>query len=618
MLVPFFAMALALAQPPHPAAVPVCGGITAGKLSEPPNVDMWKQPIDAGGLHEIVLAVHSADKATRFCYRYRFNGVEESKAPALHVHAGERFAIRIVNDIASQSAGEFVSSRDIPPCKPMKMPSATVTLYSGYLNHTIEDRYLPMTATDTNIHLHGFQGPPSEEDVFLSTLSTPMHACEYAITIPPTQPPGTYFYHSHAHGSAFNEMAGGLSGAWIVDPRTPQLPRSAQHLIVIRYRVPFATEGPDLNEDAIDRAGAAHLGALPLASPVPYDAFEPPPWPVTFPMQAGKASLDPSGCMGKMAESVVTVDETAVPASLDVAAGQTQLLRIVNALSDTSKLLRLVDSHGRAVTMRVAAFDGIPVSGNVVTPLSRYLPQRQVMLAPAARADVEATLGVGETLTLESEPYCQGADAFRERRESLLRIHAVERPGAFVLSASPVRVADTPAVKLIDYVRAHPTVIRRRAIAFTEYAIPRHGKIPSHAGYYLVDITNPHFHEHPFWPTYERGATTPSNPDIVVKGGTVEEWFLINTTLEVHAFHIHQITTVDENGPAGVPIAEDTVFMPVGKVLANPKDPNYPLIEPSVTRVILDFRHAPRGTYVFHCHMMYHEDNGMMATIEVI
>jgi FtsP/CotA-like multicopper oxidase with cupredoxin domain len=33
----------------------------------------------------------------------------------------------------------------------------------------------------------------------------------------------------------------------------------------------------------------------------------------------------------------------------------------------------------------------------------------------------------------------------------------------------------------------------------------------------------------------------------------------------------------------------------------------------------VDFRNpAIRGTFVFHCHMLDHEDGGMMATIKVI
>ncbi|MDE1887157.1 MAG: multicopper oxidase domain-containing protein, partial [Gammaproteobacteria bacterium] len=57
--------------------------------------------------------------------------------------------------------------------------------------------------------------------------------------------------------------------------------------------------------------------------------------------------------------------------------------------------------------------------------------------------------------------------------------------------------------------------------------------------------------------------------------------------------------------------------VPVGKLLPNLHDPNFPLIQPSITKIILDFRHVPRGTFVFHCHMLFHEDHGMMGTIRV-
>ena len=57
---------------------------------------------------------------------------------------------------------------------------------------------------------------------------------------------------------------------------------------------------------------------------------------------------------------------------------------------------------------------------------------------------------------------------------------------------------------------------------------------------------------------------------------------------------------------------------PVGTLLPNPKDPAYPLVKPSRTKVLLDFRNVPRGTFLFHCHMLFHEDAGMMAVIKVV
>ncbi|MGA8532607.1 MAG: multicopper oxidase domain-containing protein [Candidatus Tumulicola sp.] len=104
----------------------------------------------------------------------------------------------------------------------------------------------------------------------------------------------------------------------------------------------------------------------------------------------------------------------------------------------------------------------------------------------------------------------------------------------------------------------------------------------------------------------------------MVKRGTIEEWYLINATMEAHAFHIHQMTFVQEKSPEGVALTADTVFVAVGKLLPNRRDPNYPLVQPRTTKILLDFRNVPRGTFVFHCHMLFHEDRGMMAIIQVV
>ncbi|HEX3456933.1 MAG TPA: multicopper oxidase domain-containing protein, partial [Candidatus Baltobacteraceae bacterium] len=108
------------------------------------------------------------------------------------------------------------------------------------------------------------------------------------------------------------------------------------------------------------------------------------------------------------------------------------------------------------------------------------------------------------------------------------------------------------------------------------------------------------------------------NPDVVVKRGSVEEWYLLNASMEAHAFHIHQMSFVLEKSDAGIPVTVDTAFVRIGRLLPNHRYPNYPLIKPSITKILLDFRHVPRGTFVFHCHMLFHEDAGMMAIIKVV
>ncbi|MGH8214321.1 MAG: multicopper oxidase family protein [Rhodanobacteraceae bacterium] len=591
---------------------------THGVVTPPQDVDMWQAPLDASGEHELILAVHNDQGGDRFCYTYRWRGVEHTVAPAIHVRRGETFAIRIVNDIASRSPGESVSSIAIPSCKPMVMPGAPVQHWIGYLNHVIDDRYFTVGPIDTNLHLHGFEGPASEENVFLSTLSTPMHACEYRITIPRNQPPGTYIYHPHAHGAADAELGNGLVGVWIVDPDSPQIPRMDQHVLLITYQVGQPNDGPSPTHaegHAYGTAAAMHDAAIKPAQPVRYDPFNPPPWPTAAPLRGGSISIN--GCSGPFAESLISIDGANAPTTLRIPARHTQLLRIVNGAADSPKLLRIRDAQGRALPFELVERDGVPVSGDMQHPYAHYLAMPELMLSPMSRAAILLTAPAGTSFVLSSEPWCEGF--VRETHHDLLRITAVANAEDHpqLLRSTPIAVSDTPAARLVAWVHAHPALVHRRAITFTQYTFPKQGKIPRHRAYYITDTTHPDFHEHPFWPVFQPGATVPSNPDVVVKQGTIEVWYLINATLENHDFHIHQMKFVQERNYSGIPMTVDTVFQPVGKTLPNPTDPNYPLIQPSVTKVILDFRYVPKGTFVFHCHMLAHEDLGMMASIRV-
>jgi suppressor of ftsI len=602
----------------------ICGPFGGPReLVEPPDVEVWTLPVNASGEHELILTVRADGKgdSARYCYSYALNGTEYSVAPTIRVRRGEHFALRVVNEIVGPSKAATVASSAIPTCMPMSMPALTTNHYVGYLNHTIDDRWMKMAPVDTNIHLHGYQGPAAEENIFLSSLSTPMHACEYHITIPPTQPAGTYMYHPHAHGSSDAEVATGLDGVWIVEPDQPQLPRSAEHVIMLRYRIPFENDNPYAPvTDPIFPAAMAHEAALRPSPPVPYDPFHPPPWPVTYPMSASGVSLDPSGCNGIASDVYVAANGSDTPVSLRLPAGAPQLLRIVNGTSDSATALQMHDASGRVQPIHLVGLDGIPVSGDSAHPLSSYVATNELMMTSMSRADILLTVNQGDKVTISSEHYCEGADAFYQLHHNLIKIDATAAATGPVASipSAPAVIADTPAGKLVALARAHPELVHRRALTFTEYVLPKKGKTPPHQAYYITDTTNPNFQEHPFWPVYASGATVPSNADLVIKRGTIEAWYLINTTLESHAFHIHQMAFVQERTVPGTPLMADTVFVPVGTLLPNRKDPNYPLVKPRITKILLDFRHVPRGTFVFHCHMLFHEDRGMMAIIKVI
>jgi FtsP/CotA-like multicopper oxidase with cupredoxin domain len=101
-------------------------------------------------------------------------------------------------------------------------------------------------------------------------------------------------------------------------------------------------------------------------------------------------------------------------------------------------------------------------------------------------------------------------------------------------------------------------------------------------------------------------------PNIVAKQGTVEDWIIENRSRELHAFHIHQLhfLLLEYAGrQVNEAFLRDTVNVPYydGRSLA------YPSI-----RVRMDFRDPNIvGTFVYHCHLLEHEDKGMMGSIRV-
>ena len=99
---------------------------------------------------------------------------------------------------------------------------------------------------------------------------------------------------------------------------------------------------------------------------------------------------------------------------------------------------------------------------------------------------------------------------------------------------------------------------------------------------------------------------------MIVSNGDVEDWTIENRTRELHAFHIHQLhfLLLQSNGtPADEPFLRDTVNVQYW----DGKSATYPSV-----KLRMDFRN-PRiaGTFVYHCHLLEHEDGGMMGTIQV-
>ena len=99
--------------------------------------------------------------------------------------------------------------------------------------------------------------------------------------------------------------------------------------------------------------------------------------------------------------------------------------------------------------------------------------------------------------------------------------------------------------------------------------------------------------------------------------GNNEEWTIINRSFSDHPFHIHQnpFLLTHVNGiPLPVPEWRDTILVPraVGEV------PNIVNATPGTVTIRMHFDPNFTGKFVMHCHILTHEDVGMMQALEVI
>ncbi len=103
-----------------------------------------------------------------------------------------------------------------------------------------------------------------------------------------------------------------------------------------------------------------------------------------------------------------------------------------------------------------------------------------------------------------------------------------------------------------------------------------------------------------------------SPPNIVVHQGDVEDWTIENRSPEDHVFHIHQIHFIVQavNGkPVNDPTERDTIDVPYWSGTGP-----YPSV-----KLRMDFRDPNTvGTFLYHCHILKHEDLGMMGSIQVL
>ena len=418
-----------------------------------------------------------------------------------------------------------------------------------------------MTITSLNIHYHGTNtSPQCHGDQVIHTVINSGETFNYSLHFPASEPPGLYWYHPHIHGIAEAAVQGGASGAIIVggianfQPAVAGLP---ERVLVVRDQPVAGTPAPG----GIIPSWDVTLNYVPI----PY---------------------------------VSTPTPGFIPSVIQMQTGGKEFWRVSNSSADTILDLQLMyDNVAQPLTL--VALDGVPIGSQDGTVPGQTLTQTDILIPPAGRAEFIVTApgasvknAVFQTLNINTGP-----DGDNDPTRPLAVIQTSSSRPPLPTAEAPSGTVSGPLFS--NLATATPTAAR--TLYFSEV---------------VSDPSNPASPTN-FFITVDGATPTlfdPNNPpSIVTTQGSVEDWTIQNRAEENHEFHLHQVhfLLMAVNGVPVPPSQQqyyDTIQVPYWSGTGP---------YPSVT-VRADFRGPDIGDFVYHCHILGHEDGGMMAIIRVL
>jgi FtsP/CotA-like multicopper oxidase with cupredoxin domain len=512
--------------------------------------------------------VREPDGALRYCYLL----ADGTQSPTLRLAPGDTLILTLKNALS------------VPAPEPAGAPAHThMTAMPAESATSAADPCTSgaMTPLATNLHFHGTSLPPlcHQDDVMKTSIQPSDAPFEYRFRIPPDEPPGLYWYHPHIHGFSAPEMQGGASGALIIEG-LERVNRAVaglpERVLVIRDQgllnpnAPPSKSEPVVPKLLIDRDGDSANNGTGFGQPAKDLSvnFVPVPYP-DYP-----------------------------PAVLRMRPGERQLWRVLNSSSVTYLNLALI--FGRVPQqLGVVAIDGVPInSGGAAFPSIDWVDH--IGLPPGARAELIVDgprPGVPALLVTRTVDTGQGGenDPNRALAAIVAAADAPEPEARLPASAPPLPPPARPWLGSVAPVRV-------RRLYFSEK---------------LTDPKDPNSAT-TFYITVEGQTPAPFDPasplpNIVVRQGDVEDWIIENRSTELHDLHIHQLhfLLLEWSGVrVNEPFVRDTVNVPY----FNGRTLRYPSV-----RLRMDFRDPNIvGTFAYHCHLLEHQDGGMMGTIRVL
>ena len=240
--------------------------------------------------------------------------------------------------------------------------------------------------------------------------------------------------------------------------------------------------------------------------------------------------------------------------------GETQRWRLLNATANVTYLLHL-DGH----QLHQIAKDG--------NTLNETWTREAINLAPGERVEVLIQGGPAGTYALRTLPISTG---FTTQKDATL--------ATLVVDGDPMTPEPLPTTLLPVEDLSTVDIDAQRRFTFQNGTFPSTPRDTS------------------FWVNSK--AFDGTRDDAVVRLNTTEEWVIRNASGTWHPFHIHvnDYQVVAVNGqPVPLRYHEDTTGIP-------------PFGEFTMRTRFRDFA----GRWVFHCHILLHEDHGMMGTVKAL
>lgn len=255
-----------------------------------------------------------------------------------------------------------------------------------------------------------------------------------------------------------------------------------------------------------------------------------------------------------------------------------QLWRFGNVGADAYFNIKIRGLPAGAMPFQIIARDG--------NPTAEPIPADSLFIPPSSRVEAIVTLPAG-SYTLYTDFIETGPMGDPNPAVNLANV---------VSSWSEAGPAPAPAPAAPRVAAAPDTVLERiRRLAANLDGIPVDTIV------FSEDTANNTF-------SINNKMYDPDYVDTWVEVPSVKLWLIQNATDELHVFHIHQtdFAVLSVNGQ----------HQPLDGMVDTANLPFQADGKPGEVLVMIDFRHdIIEGLFVYHCHILEHEDGGMMANI---